>query len=180
MKIEYRARGYEVDDEIRRYTETKLAKAVKFLQEPVEVRVSLETKKHRQIADLHVAHRFGVLQAADETGDMRDTVNLAVDKLEKQARRASKKFKDKRRKADRTNGNQWPVEVVEKTSLGGGGRPRIVKSSRLRIKPMGIEEAALSLESSKNDFVVFRDSESNRVNVLYRRKDDNYGLISPE
>jgi putative sigma-54 modulation protein len=87
---------------------------------------------------------------------------------------------DKRRKADRNNGNQWPVEVLEKTSLNTGTQPRIIKSSFLSIKPMSLDEAALHLESSKNDFVVFRDANNDQISVLYKRRDSNYGLISPE
>ena len=111
---------------------------------------------------------------------MYDAINLAVDKTEKQARRSRKKFRDKRRKADRSNGNQWPVEVLERSSIGGGGSPRIIKSSVISIKPMSIDEAALQLEDSENDFVVFRDAGSDQVSVLYKRRDQNYGLISPE
>ncbi|MGB6995373.1 MAG: sigma 54 modulation/S30EA ribosomal C-terminal domain-containing protein, partial [Thermoanaerobaculia bacterium] len=65
-------------------------------------------------------------------------------------------------------------------SVGEGRSPRIVKSSVLSIKPMSIDEAALQLEDSKNDFVVFRDAASDQVSVLYKRRDQNYGLISPE
>ena len=57
---------------------------------------------------------------------------------------------------------------------------QIVKTSRLPIKPMTIDEAALELDQSKNEFFVFRDSGTDRVSVIYRRKDSNYGLIAPE
>jgi putative sigma-54 modulation protein len=56
----------------------------------------------------------------------------------------------------------------------------VIRSSRLQIKPMSIEEAALELDGGKNDFVVFRDAASDRVSVLYKRKDNNYGLIAPD
>ena len=72
------------------------------------------------------------------------------------------------------------MDVVERDSVGGGREPRIVKSSHIEIKPMALEEAALQLEDSKNDFLVFRDATSERVSVLYKRKDANYGLIVPE
>ena len=63
MKIEYVARGYSPDDQVRRYTEDKLQKVLKFLEEPVEVQVTFETEKHHAIADFQVSHRFGSLQA---------------------------------------------------------------------------------------------------------------------
>lgn len=182
MNIEYVGRNYQVDDQVRGFTEDKLQKVTKFLDEPVEVRITLETEKHRQIADLHISHRHGVLQATEENNDMYDALNLVVDKVEKQARRSKSKFIDKRRRADRVSqdGQRWPVNVLEAGSLAAGSEPRVIKSSHLRIKPMSIEEAALELEGSKNDFVVFRESATARINVLYRRKDSNYGLITPE
>jgi putative sigma-54 modulation protein len=181
MHIEYVGRSYQIDDRIRRYTEDKLGKVAKFVQEPVEVRVTLEVEKHRHLADLHVAHRHGVLQATEETAEMADSINAAVDKLEKQARRGRKKATDKKRRAARNGevGPAWPMEVLERASVGSGAPPRIIKSSRLEIKPMSLDEAALQLDGSKNDFLVFRDSVSDRVSVLYKRKDSHYGLIVP-
>ncbi|MDX1501730.1 MAG: ribosome-associated translation inhibitor RaiA [Thermoanaerobaculia bacterium] len=180
MNVDYVGRNYPLDDRIREHTEEKLAKLLKFLQEPVEIRVTLEQEKHRQIAELHLAHRHGVIQATDEAETMPDAVNLAAAKAEKQARRATKKFQDKRRRADRNNHvHHWPIDVLEGESVATG-QPRIVRSSRIPVKPMSIEEAALELDGSKHEFVVFRNSATSRVNVLYRRRDSNYGLIAPE
>jgi len=180
MNIEYVARNLELHDKIRDYTADKLQKVGKFLDEPVDVRVTIEQEKHRYKADLHITHRFGLIQANEETDDIFDAMNLAVDKAEKQARRSRKKFRDKRRKADRNNGSHWPMEIVDKASVGSGGAPRIVESTAMAIKPMSLDEAALELEQSDQGFVVFRNSMNDQVNVLYRRKDHNYGLISPE
>jgi putative sigma-54 modulation protein len=181
MNIEYVGRHVELNDRIRDFAEEKLAKVMKFLDEPVEIHLALEREKHRHLADLHVSHRFGVLKAREEHDDLFDALNLAVDKMEKQARRERKKFLDKRRRAGRPEPvSEWPVDVVERSSLGAGGSPRIVKSSALSIKPMTLDEAALQLEVSSNDFIVFRDAANQRVSVLYKRRDANYGLISPE
>ena len=180
MNIDFVAHSVQLDDQIREYAENKISKLTKFLDEPIEIRIFLNQERHRCQAELRVAHRFGLIQATEETDDFLDAINLAVDKAGKQARRSRKKFMDKRRKADRNNGNQWPVEVLEKASLGGGVQPRIIKSSVLSIKPMSLDEAALHLEGSKNDFVVFRDANNDQVSVLYKRRDSNYGLISPE
>lgn len=182
MNIDYVGRNAEIDDRLRSYTERKLEKVTKFLQDPVEVRVTLEIEKHRNIADLHISHKHGVLQATEETGDLYEAVNQAVDKVEKQARRSKNRAIDRRRRADRetTNGQRWPLEVLARESLAAGSSPRIIKTTHLPIKPMSIEEAALWLEQGKNEFVVFRDAGNDRVSVLYKRKDNNYGLIAPE
>lgn len=184
MNIEYVGRGYHVEDRDRRFCEDKLGKIARFLEEPAEVRVTLEVEKYRHVADLHVAHRHGILQATEETaGDMHEAINAAVEKLEKQARRSRKKLTDRKRRVGRngeTGPGGWPLEVLERESFGSGREPRIVKSTRLEIKPMSLEEAALQLETSRNDFLVFRDATNDRVSVLYKRKDENYGLIVPE
>lgn len=183
MNIEYVGRNFDVDDQVRELIAGKLEKkVVKFVEEPVEIRVTLETEKHRAIADLHLAHRHGVLQATEETDDMYEAINLAVDKVEKQARRSRKKYMDRRRRADREtiDGNRWPLEVLDRDSMGDAGGPRIIKTTHLPIKPMSIDEAALQLDGAKNDFIVFRDATTDRVAVLYKRKDQNYGLIAPE
>jgi len=181
MKIEFTGRQYHVGDRIRSYGERKLAKLAKFLEEPVEIHVILEIEKRRQIAELHVSHRHGALQATEEAEHMREAIHAGVEKIEKQARRTRKKFKDRQRRARRQDGDHhWPIEVLDAASLGAGSLPRIIKTGRLPIKPMTIDEAALELEQSKNDFFVFRDSGTDRVSVIYRRKDENFGLIAPE
>lgn len=183
MNVEYVARHFDLDDEIRDYTEGKLRKVEKFVEEPVDVRITLVQEKHRHIAEVKLGHRHGVIQATEETGQMQDAVNLAVDKVEKQARRARKKFMDQRRRNNRQYSEfpSWPLEVLEAESLrtGSEGR-RVIKRSALPIKPMTVEEAALQLEASSNDFLVFKDSSTDRVSVLYKRRDTNFGLIAPD
>ena len=177
MKIDFTGRHYAVDDEIRSYTESKLEKLVRFLDEPVDVQVILEVEKRRQIAELHVSHRHGVLQATEVAEEMREAIHDVVEKAEKQARRARKKYTDKKRRA---RGHHWPMEVLEAATVGSGSQPTVIKTTSLPIKPMTIDEAALEVERSKNDFFVFLDSTTERVNVIYRRRDGNFGLIAPD
>ena len=178
MKTEIIGRNVQVDDRLRRAAEAKLRKLEKFLDEPLEMRVTLAAERHRHVAELHVTHRLGVLKGTDESdGNLLDAVQRAVGKVEEQARRTHQKLVDKRR---RRNNHRWPVEILDQESVDGGGVPRVIETSHLPIKPMTIEEAALELDGSEHGFVVFRDAASDRLNVLYKRKDRNYGLIAPE
>lgn len=181
MNVEVIGRNFEVNDHLRQLTENRISKKVlKFLEEPVDIRVTLEGEKHRHsVAEVHVTHRHGVFQATEATDDMAEAIALAVDKVGTQAGRIRKKTKDKKRRGP-TNGEKWGVDVLEHGSLLDDGGPRIIKTTQLSIKPMTIEEAALSLDGAKNQFVVFRDSSSGEVSVLYKRKDDHLGLIVPE
>jgi putative sigma-54 modulation protein len=185
MQIDYTCRNVHLDDRLRHTIDQKLQKLAVFLDEPAEAKVILDMVKHRHIAEIHITHRLGVVQAKEESEEsLPDVVNLVLERAEKQARRSRKKLVDKRRRpirAGRVNGSQrWPMEVLESASVGGGATPRVVEATHLPIKPMTIEEAAIELETAEHGFVVFRDSQSDRLNVLFRRKDQNYGLIAPE
>ncbi len=177
MKTEIIGRNVNVDDGLKAFAEQKLHKLEKFLEEPAESRLTLVAERHRHVAELHVTHRLGDFKATEETdGNFRDAIHRVVDRVEEQARRAHQKSVDKRR---RGGNHRWPVEVLEQGSIGAGA-PRVIETSQLHIKPMTIEEAAIELDGSEHGFVVFRDATSDRLNVLYRRKDQNYGLIAPE
>jgi putative sigma-54 modulation protein len=185
MQIDYTCRNVHLDDRLRGLIERRLQKVTKFVEEPAEVKVILDQVKHRHIVELHLTHRLGLVQATEETdGTLLDAFNLALDRAEKQLRRSREKLVHGRRRAvrvERVNGGQrWPVEVLERASVGGGGVPRVVETTHLPIKPMTIEEAAIQLETAEHGFVVFRDSQSDRLSVLFKRKDQNYGLIAPE
>ena len=192
MKIEYVGRNCEVSDNVREHAEKKLSKATKFLGDPIEARLTFELEGHRHHVEVHLSHRHGVIDAIEEGGSWLDSVKAVLDKVERQARRGRKKHIDRRRRSPRSAGGvveAWPVDVLERASFAQGTGaetsravtvPRVVKSSLIQIKPMSLDEAALQLETSEHDFVVFRDADTDEVNVLYRRKDSHYGLIAPE
>ncbi|HEX9731486.1 MAG TPA: ribosome-associated translation inhibitor RaiA [Thermoanaerobaculia bacterium] len=180
MEIKYTGRHFQVDDRVKTFADGKLSKMTRFLEEPIEIHLTLEVEKHRQVAELHATHRHGALQATEEAEQMLDAIQAVVDKVEKQARRSRKKHQQRRRRAQRVNHEDWPLEVVDSASVNAPEGPKIIKTGRLPIKPMTLDEAALGLASSKNDFFVFRDSVTDKVSVLYRRRDGHYGLIAPE
>jgi putative sigma-54 modulation protein len=187
MQIDYTCRNVQLDNRLREAIEQKLEKVARFLEEPVEVKVVLEIEKHRHLAEVHITHRLGVIQAQEESdGNLHDAVHLALERGEKQARRSHQKLVDKRRRPVRSergehgNGGRWPIEILAQGSVGAGEKPRVIETTYLPIKPMTIEEAAMELESAEHGFVVFRDSQTDRLNVLFKRKDQNYGLMAPE
>lgn len=178
MNIEYVARNCQLDDGLRDFADGRLQKVRRFLDDPVDVHLTLEVEKHRHIAELLLHHRHGTLQATEETDNLRDAVAMAVEKVEKQARRSHKKYHQGRRRSARNDG--WSMEIVEGSSVGGGSEPKIIEASMIQIKPMSIDEAAMQLADGKQDFIVFRNAEIDQISVLYRRRDGNYGLITPE
>ena len=181
MKVDFVARNFELDDQMKAHVRERLAKVAKFVVGAEEARVALDLEKFRYRCDLLLVHRGGEVRAAEENHDLRQAIDVAAEALEKQARRSRKKAVDRRRRAGPAGEAHWPVDVVARGSLGAEEGPRVVRTERLPIKPMTLEEAALQLDVAEHGFVVFRDAASDKVSVLYRQKDgDDLGLIAPE
>jgi putative sigma-54 modulation protein len=187
MATEISGRNYDIPPNIRDMVEKKLAKIEERLfDDVIEVRVVLQVEKYRNICEVLIVgkeHDVKTVQESDES--MQDAINLAIDHLKRQAQKNRKKIRDHHRKDGngRKEITEWAVQVLEPGQLretGDHNRPRIIKTNNLAIRPMSIEEAALRLDDSKNEFIVFRDIDSDKVSVIYKRRDNNLGLISPE
>ena len=178
MKIEYTGRQTEVAPQIRKLAERKLKKLERALHGITHVHVVLASDKHRQIAEVTVQSRNLTLAAAEETDDQAVSLSTVMDKLTRQAEKHVGKRRERKRRRPARATALWSG-VLAPASAGDGG-PRIVRSRRFVIKPMTVDEAALEVGSSDEGFLVFRDAATERVNVLFKRKDGNLGLIEPE
>jgi putative sigma-54 modulation protein len=188
MATEISGRNFEVTPDIRALLETKLGKIQeKLFHDVIDVRVVLQVEKYRNICEILIVgkdHDVKAVQESDES--MQDAINLALDHLKRQAQKNRKKIRDHRRKDGgnaKSEVTEWAVQVLEPGQLretGDHNRPRIIKTNNLPIRPMSIEEAALRLEDSRNEFIVFRDLDTEKISVIYKRRDENLGLISPE
>lgn len=186
MATEISARNYEIPPEVRNLVESKLAKIQeKLFDDVIDVRVVLQVEKHRHICEILISgkeHDVKTVQESDES--MQAAVNSAIDHLKRQAQKNRKKIRDHHRKdGNGRNVTEWAVQVLDPGNLRDDSTerlPRIVKTNNIEIRPMSIEEAALRLDDSKNEFIVFRDIDNDKVSVIYKRRDNNLGLISPE
>jgi len=181
MKVEYIARKVTLSEQSRQLAEKKLAKIKKYFNDIIDIRVEVAQERHLNVVDLFVKGKDFDLQSTAQNKDVTAAIQEAVDKLEIQARRAKTRLKDHNQRAGSVAKTDlgWAVDVLERTSIASG-EPRIVERSRIPIKPMSIEEAVLQLDDSTYNFLVFRNSTNDRVNVIYRRDDKNLGLITPE
>lgn len=181
MKIDYIARKVDLTDQTRQLAEKKLAKITKYFNDILDVRLELELERHLHVVDLAIKGKDFDVKATAQNKDLMAAIQDAVDKLEIQARRAKTRLKDHKKRAGSgaKAERDWSVDVLEHESIASG-QPRIVERSSIPIKPMSIEEAAMQLDDSANNFLVFRNASSDKVNVLYRRADRNLGLITPE
>lgn len=115
MNVEYFGHHFHVTEEVRQFTEAKLKKVLKFLDEPIEIRITIDASKRGIAAEIHVSHRHGVLQGAEQHTEVLDALNLTVDKIETQAERAKAKYFDKRRKSGLI-ARETSLETVESPS----------------------------------------------------------------
>ena len=177
MRFEYTGRHVEVSPAIRKHVEDHFKKLEYIFNGSAEwVHAIIDVEKSRHIAELIVHWRDHTLTAKDINADMYLALTRAIAKIEKQA------LKLKTKKIDRKQGAQKASKVAPSPdgSVEASPRPpRIINARRYTIKPMTAEEAALQLSSDPDQFLVFRDADTDRVGVLYTRTDGNFGLIEP-
>jgi len=152
MDITVTFRHMDPTESLKTYAEEKVSKINKILDSPSEAHIVLGVEKFRHIADVTFNVNGARIKAVEETGDMYSAIDRVMDKIETQVKRHRSKIRK------RTPGNIKGEETA---------------------KPMDPEEAAMQLEISQQDFLVFRNSQSKEINVLYKRGDGNLGLIEP-
>jgi ribosome hibernation promoting factor len=176
MRIHMTGRQIEVTEALKQATEDRLARLEKYLDGGGEAHVVLAVEKQRHRAEIVIRDRRAVLSATGETRDMYSTLSLVGDRLERQAKKHREKVKiERKRKGKKTS----PRRLARAPSANPDG-PRVIRVNSSPVKPMSVEEALLQVRGTEREFLVFRNSVSQRVSVLYRRKDGNFGLIEPE
>ena len=181
-------RNFEVTPDIRDLIDKKLAKIIdKLFDDVIDTRVVLQVEKYRNLCEIIIVGKEHDVKSEQESGEsMQDAINQALDHVKRQAQKNRETIRDHHRKDGSRNKSEgvteWAVNVLEPGKLRetGGGGPRIISTNNLPIRPMSIEEAALRLDDSKNEFIVFRDLDTDRISVIYKRRDSNLGLIAPE
>lgn len=178
MKVEFTGRHFDITAAIKRHTKEQLEKIEKVFDFDAlgHAHVILEVEKHRHRAEIVFRWRDHELAANAITNDMYTAVAQAADKLERQALKVkSKKTSRKRQSQSTSSVAPQPIPPV----MPAPDAPRIIRSRRYAIKPLTPEEAASMVSDSVDQFLVFRDAETDRIGVIYKRKDGNFGLIEP-
>ncbi len=174
MNLIVSGKNMQVRPSVKEYLESKINKFDKYFNSDVEVRATLGTQKNKTTVEITMPLKNGVIFRAEETSDDTFTsIDLVIDKLTRQMRKHKTKIEKRFHKHDSIRVSEIPdyeEEVEEK---------RIVKTKSFPIKPMDPEEAVLQMEMLNHDFFVFMNCNTDEVNVVYIRKDGNYGLIEP-
>jgi putative sigma-54 modulation protein len=171
MNIIVNGRHLEVTPALRNYAEKKIQRFDRYLSNISEAVVTLTVEKYRHKVEVLLKVNGVLIQAEGITGDVYSSIDEVAEKLERQI----KKYKEKlvsHRKAEGKPGSTVPE--VAPVEVG-----RIIKNKRFELKPMSPDEAVMQMELLDKDFFVFTNDNSGSINVLYRRRDGNFGLIEP-
>ena len=181
MQVNITFRNMFATDALRNHVQDKLARVVdKYLDKVTEAHVTLSLERYLHHADvnLHAGH-FHV-RGKEKSEDMYASIDMAVDKIETQLKKHKERLKSHRPAHIHTHG---PVrvryEIFSAKEELEGLTPEVIRSDEFLAKPMSVEEALMQMDLLGNDFLVFTRPDSSDVNVIYRRKDGNYGLIAP-
>jgi putative sigma-54 modulation protein len=178
MEISVTFRHMEPTKELRVYVEDKVYKIKKYFDSPVDAHIVLEVQKFRHIADVTLSIDGYKVKAVDQTGDMYSSIDKVMDKVEEQLRRLlSRKREYKAENIKNSNDEDFLKGEIETQETLADSEPRIVKTETLDTKPMDLDEAQMQMRLSKKNFLVFTNTKSKQINVIYRRKDGNLGLI---
>lgn len=175
MEITVTFRHMEPSESLKSYAEEKVSKINKFLDFPIEAHIVLAVEKFRRMADVTLNLNGTIIKGVEETEDMYSAIDQVMDKIEKQVKRYREKIKT-RRTENRKNEDILEEPVESSDSIQ---EEPAIEIEKMVAKPMDVEEAAMQLGMSQRDFLVFRNSKSREINVIYKRKDGNLGLIEP-
>lgn len=173
MRIKVYGKNINVTDGLQQMLEKKLSKLDKYFNPEVEATATLSTQKNKHILEVQIQFNGNLLRAEEATDDMYASIDKVVDKLEGQLRKYKTKIERNKKDPSSIRFESFPKDSSDLVEN------RIVKTKRFPIKPMSPEEATLQMDLLGHSFFVFINSDSDDVNVVYKRKDGNYGLIEP-
>jgi len=177
MQITVTAKGVEVPRDLKEVAERRLSKLERLLREIETVDITCSRERQWRVVEIVINANGLLVRGEDRAMDIRSALENLVDKLERRVKKSRSRLLARYREHPETR-DAWDAIIEEVTEADD--EPNLVRSKRFPIKPMGPEEAAAQMELLGHDFYVFRNAETEQVNVLYRRRDGNYGLIEPE
>ncbi len=175
MNVSFTFKGFEPSEHIRKYARKRLEKLTRFVgkKTSLEVQLILVVDKFRQKAEVNITGEGLQVSATETTEDMYASIDLVFDKVESQIKKSTTRLREYRRGGKNQNIDIFPFDLTEKNTI------QFTNQEHFSPKPMDIDEAAMQLNITDVDFFVFLNSETDRINVIYRRKDNSLGLIDP-
>ena len=175
MRTTVTCKNIDMTNGLKSAVEKKLSKLDRYFEPEVIAHATLSVQKNRQIIEVTIPFSGVILRGEEANDDMYASIDIVVDKLESQIKKQKSKL-DRRKYGESLRFQYIPEYEPNPKEV----EPSIVKTKKFAIKPMSEEEAVLQMELLAHSFFVFENSDSGEVNVVYKRKDGNYGLIEPE
>jgi putative sigma-54 modulation protein len=175
MRYTVTGKNFEVTEALKDIAVAKISKMEKFFNTETSAIITMSVDKKVHKIEVTIPIKGSVIRAEEHEETMYAAIDLVVDKLERQLIKHRSKIVDRHRHSDAFKNTYLDYEEEEEE-----GKLEIVRSKRFAMKPMDAEEACMELELLGHDFFVFRSSETDEVNVVYKRKNGTFGLIEPE
>lgn len=176
MRVSVIAKNTTATPALKDMVEKKLSKVDRYFNPEVEAKATLSVQKNKQKVEITIPFNGIVLRAEEATDDMYKSIDLVVTKLERRIRKQKTKL-------SRRNNESLRFPTVEEVAVEDElieENGKVVKTKKFGIKPMSVEEAILQMELVGHNFFVFQDSDENKIAVVYKRKDGDYGLLEPD
>ena len=175
MRFVIVGRNIEVTDGLKEAVEEKLGKLDRLFAPDTEVKVTLSVEKERQKIEVTIPVKGSIIRSEQVSNDMYVSIDLVEEVIERQLKKYKNKLIDKQQDAA-----AFAQEYIDKEYVDDDADVKIIRTKRFDVKPMDPEEACVQMELLGHSFYVFFNSETEQINVVYKRKGNTYGLIEPE
>jgi putative sigma-54 modulation protein len=179
MNIHITSRHEELSEGLRTHIEGKIHKVERYLGKIKEAHVVLNFEKRLHLCEVILSAKGLKISARASSRDMYKSIDAALERLEKQAQKQKEKWVDRHRLTERQKLTTVAHSLIP-TRFEGDGGMKVIRTRKFAVKPMTVEEAAMQLLSSKDEFLVFSNAETDQTSVVYKRKNNQIGLIEPE
>ena len=174
MKFIISGKNIDITDGLRSAVQDKIGKLEKYFTPETEVHVTLSVEKDRQKIEITIPMKGNIVRAEQVSNDMYVSIDLVEEIIERQLRKYKNKLVEQKQSAASLSKAFVDEEIDDDDEI------KIIRSKRFAMKPMDPEEACIQMDLLGHNFYVFRNSTTNEVNVVYKRKGNTFGLIEPE
>lgn len=174
MRFKITGKNIEVTEGLKKAIEDKIGKLDKYFSTEITANVTLSVERDRQKIEVTIPVKGSIIRAEEVSSDMYVSIDLVEEIIERQLRRYKTRIVNSKQA-----GGDFSAQYIEK-AYDDEPEIKIVRSKKFGIKPMDPEEACIQMELLGHSFYVFSNSETDEVNVVYKRKNGTYGLIEPE
>ena len=174
MKVTISGKNIDVTEGLRAAVQDKLGKLERYFTPDTEVIVTLSVEKERQKIEVTIPVKGNIIRSEQVSNDMYVSIDLVEEVIERQLRKYKTKIVDKKQEGGNFQKAYIENDYMEDEEI------RIIRSKKFGMKPMFPEDACVQMELLGHNFYVFRNAETDEVNVVYKRKGNTYGLIEPE